>query len=119
MEWEPEVDVKVIIDIFTQIVDELKLIPYKIYFQKFDVLSDRENTCTTCPGQNYGCLFFGNEGDTMTWDEARKFCADNNARLVEPTDPYMGRVIANLFPYDYPPQDGKTYNFQQKIFIVF
>ena len=50
----------------------------------------------------------------MTWDDARKFCERNNARLAEPTDPMMARAIANLFPHHYPPIDGKTYFFQQK-----
>ena len=47
----------------------------------------------------------------MTWGQAYGYCQKYGARLAEPTDPMMGRVIANLFPYDYPPHDANPSEF--------
>ena len=47
----------------------------------------------------------------MTWGMAYQYCEKYGARLAEPTDPMMARVIANLFPYDYPPHDDHPAEF--------
>lgn len=47
----------------------------------------------------------------MTWGQAFAYCQKYGARLAEPTDPMMGRVIANLFPYDYPPHEDSPSQF--------
>ena len=41
----------------------------------------------------------------MTWGQAVVYCQKNGARLAEPTDPYMSRVIANLFPWSDLPDN--------------
>ena len=35
----------------------------------------------------------------MTWGQAVVYCQKNGGRLAEPADPYMSRLIANLFPW--------------------
>ena len=38
----------------------------------------------------------------MTWHQAKQYCQQTGAQLAEPTDEYMSRFIANIFPHEYP-----------------
>ena len=81
------------------------LIPTIFQEYPFDSESDPVTECPRCPGQGLGCFIFGSRGCTMTWGQAVVYCQKNGARLAEPTDPYMSRVIANLFPWSDLPDN--------------
>ena len=75
---------------------------FHLLAQEFDSASDRVHDCPRCPGQGFGCFFFGKPHCPMTWEQAHQYCLQRGAQLAEPTDQYMSRYIANIFPYEFP-----------------
>lgn len=49
-----------------------------------------------------GCIHFGE--NLVTYNDAKAYCEGHSSALAEPWDPYVARAIAEMIPFEAPPQ---------------